>query len=300
VIERVLSSIRNSPVQEWKVVQNRRIWIKREDRSAFGLGTKIRRFQGFLELDPRIPVLLTGSLHSNFLSAFCLLFRIAGYRIHSLATAKNLNKLTANGILTQSMSHEFELIDLKVLKEKISAKQNDELHIIPPFGLSHLALRGMDSLWDEIDWSRYSHVVMDMGTGLGFLSGLDYLQKHSKKQISFVGILLGEKISSWMESIPLLSDKLKLKVHSQITHQLSENSSVAIIPPSILPGFGKQNKTLMDYIRNVYREFNLPLEPFYSAKSLYTLEQIILEFPKDSEILYIHQGGLLNWVDLFQ
>ncbi|MCC5816548.1 MAG: hypothetical protein JJT78_17485, partial [Leptospira sp.] len=171
MIERVLSSIRNSPVQEWKVVQNRRIWIKREDKSAFGLGTKIRRFQGFLELDPRIPVLLTGSLHSNFLSAFCLLFRIAGYRVHSLATARNRKNTTANGKLVQSMSHEFQLVDTQDLGEKISQKQQEGFQIIPPFGLSPLALPGMDTLWDELDWTRYTHIVMDMGTGLGYLSG---------------------------------------------------------------------------------------------------------------------------------
>ncbi|MCC5814991.1 MAG: hypothetical protein JJT78_09560, partial [Leptospira sp.] len=150
-----------------------------------------------------------------------------------------------------------------------------------------------------LDWTRYTHIVMDMGTGLGYLSGLDYLRRNPKEHIRFMGILLGEKISSWIESLPTLLYKLKLNAHSQILNQLSENSSVAIMPPSILPGFGKQNKTLMDYIQNVYQEYNLALEPFYSAKSLYTLDQKILQFPKDSEILYIHQGGLLNWVDLF-
>ncbi|EMP07835.1 hypothetical protein LEP1GSC124_3550 [Leptospira interrogans serovar Pyrogenes str. 200701872] len=87
--------------------------ILRDDRLAFGMGTKFRKFLGIhskLQVQNVKKVVLQGELHSNALAAFCFLFYNFGYQIRSIAYTRDPKRVTANSIFVKWNSHELEIV----------------------------------------------------------------------------------------------------------------------------------------------------------------------------------------------
>jgi 1-aminocyclopropane-1-carboxylate deaminase len=62
-------------------------------------------------------------------------------------------------------------------------------------------------------------------------------------------------------------------------------------------GYGKWNQQLLDFMRQMQQDYDLPLEPIYTAKLLYgVLDQLSKnEIPNGSKIVVLHSGGLQGW-----
>ena len=59
-------------------------------------------------------------------------------------------------------------------------------------------------------------------------------------------------------------------------------------------GYAKKSKVLDVYIQDFYQQHDVLLEPIYTAKLFYALDQLMLQgyFPSGSRIVGIHTGGL--------
>ncbi|MEM6300016.1 MAG: 1-aminocyclopropane-1-carboxylate deaminase/D-cysteine desulfhydrase, partial [Bacteroidota bacterium] len=59
-------------------------------------------------------------------------------------------------------------------------------------------------------------------------------------------------------------------------------------------GFAKRPKELLEFIESFEKDFNIKLDPIYTAKMLYGIFDLIDKerFPRGSKILAIHTGGL--------
>jgi 1-aminocyclopropane-1-carboxylate deaminase len=58
-------------------------------------------------------------------------------------------------------------------------------------------------------------------------------------------------------------------------------------------GYGKYSKELLVFIQQIYKEYQLPLDPVYTGKAFYGMMRA-LESPifDGKKILFIHTGGL--------
>lgn len=309
--------LKDSPLVLWKRKGDYEIWIKRDDISAFGLGTKIRRFTGFKSIPPTTPIIVSGSYHGNYLAAFSYLFASKGHTVISFARTSNPNLKTANSCLVEYFSDELwvgsgktfckreDLFNGSVRNYDFNKAKSEVNKLfpnsvwIPEYGFSKEGTIGLESLWEEIS-SRFSefNIFLDMGSGLTYLSALHYFYNRNSS-VKIYGVALGEKRNSWIDQWDSHLEKLGWEEGVDLP-SLSQIQD-SILEPSILPGFGRVNQALKQYTIDIYKKYEIPLEPIYSAKSILTLEEAIEKrsIPAGNYI-YVHQGGLLNWTSLYR
>ncbi|WP_225913574.1 1-aminocyclopropane-1-carboxylate deaminase [Leptospira yasudae] len=303
--------------------------VLRDDRLAFGIGTKFRKFLGIhsaLRLSNVRSVLIQGEFHSNALGAFAFLFRSFGYQVRSIAYARDPKRVSANSILTTRHSHSFELFSSRTewmqrilpLPEKTSAATLDSLCfansaldksvfckidpiqeevspypersesvLIPEYGLCRAAWEGLDSLWEKIPISEYDRIVLDIGSGSAYLSALRFF----KDRIPVYGVAIGLpkwKLLSWLEEKKKLLGLEWLRIADE-----------RILEPVGDVGFGVHYIQNIEYSKSFYQRTGIPLEPIYSARTLATVETKVRSGEWSGRTLYVHQGGLLNFLDPF-
>jgi D-cysteine desulfhydrase len=59
-------------------------------------------------------------------------------------------------------------------------------------------------------------------------------------------------------------------------------------------GYAKMNSELIDFMNNIYHQFQLPTDFVYTSKMLYAVFDMIKKdlFAKGSKLVCIHTGGL--------
>nr|PJZ92291.1 1-aminocyclopropane-1-carboxylate deaminase [Leptospira ellisii] len=265
--------------------------VLRDDRSAVGLGTKVRKFFGIhaaLQSQNVRSVLLQGEFHGNALAAFSFLFRVFGYTVRSIAYSRDLHRVTANSVLVRRHSHFLELSESRTeWKERISRLKTEECVLIPEYGLCRAALEGLDSLWERIPISRYDRFVIDVGSGLTYLSALRFFGN----RIPVYGVAIGlskSKLASWLREKKNALGLEFLRVDED-----------RILKPKPDVGFGAKNMKILEYSKCFYEMTRIPVEPIYSARTLFAIEARIRSGEWGGKTLYLHQGGLWNFLDQF-
>ncbi|EMN45193.1 hypothetical protein [Leptospira weilii] len=285
-------------------IQESELSVLKDDRLAFGMGTKFRKFLGIhfaLEKKNIRNVILQGELHSNALAAFSFLFYNFGYKVHTICYARDQNKTSANSIFVRRNSHclkkynsrsewkkkVFE-IESEIAEEFEIIKNTDENGVlIPEYGFCRGALDGLDSLWGQIPIERYDRLVIDLGSGTTWLSANRFFQN----RIPVIGVCIGlskKKMLVWLNEKKTFLD---LK-----TIEIDENQ---IIDSKIRVGFGSRNIEILEYCKSFYEKYKIPIEPIYSGKTLYEIEALIRSGQWNGRTLYLHQGGLWNFLDSF-
>lgn len=336
----------NLNIELWRECNGFEIYIQREDDSFLSLGSKMRRIQGFLNLDTKLPILIQGSLGSNFLTSFALALSLHGFSVFVLAKTYELSPHSLNFYLLKKYSKELYFGSNKVLeftKDQICKKYPD-IQVIPKYGFSREGEFGYESLWKQItcypivnqnenlivkkksetlnsesESSFFDTIVLDIGSGLSYLSAANYFQTLNTK---ILGVCIGESKTSWLRNLPERMIQLGWDEKQRSIIKIPKDH---LVNPVILPKFAETNDLLLDFIKDIYRDshYKLRLEPIYSAKTLFTLlyylndqslykykihkiiRNVDLQFKEkifqspQRKILYIHQGGLLSWYKLF-
>ncbi|AXR61608.1 hypothetical protein [Leptospira mayottensis] len=285
-------------------IQENELSILRDDRLAFGMGTKFRKFLGIhfaLEKENIRSVVLQGELHSNALAAFSFLFCNFGYQVRTICYARDQNKTSANSIFVRRNSHflkeynsrsewrkkVFE-IESEAVDEFEMIKNTDENEVlIPEYGFCRDALDGLDSLWEQIPIERYDRLVIDLGSGATWLSANRFFQ--SRTDVAGVSIGLPKaKIISWLKEKQTSLNLSRIPIEEQ-----------KILESKEIRGFGSVDSSILEFCNSFYLQFGIPVEPIYSGKSLYTIQNKMDCGELTGRTLYIHQGGLWNFLDSF-
>lgn len=129
-----------------------------------------------------------------------------------------------------------------------------------------------------IGWSDFDVVYVGVGTGstlAGILWGLE-----GKHQV--VGCLAVPERYGVAEQIKALLDEIPL---SLTNYQLK---------PAARKGFGQADPELLSFINEVEEITGLPLDPVYTGKTLFFLQQQVLagDIAEGTRIVLIHTGGL--------
>ncbi|URD71154.1 1-aminocyclopropane-1-carboxylate deaminase [Leptospira borgpetersenii] len=290
--------------------QENELSILRDDRLAFGMGTKFRKFLGIhfaLEKKDIRNVVLQGEFHSNALAAFAFLFCNFGYKVRTFCYARDRDKTSANSIFVRRNSHFLEkynsrsewenavkrmcvkragIADFFESETKVSDSDENEI-LIPEYGFCRSALDGLDSLWGQIPIERYDRLVVDLGSGATWLSANRFFQNRT----DVVGISIGlpkMKIISWLKEKQISLNLPQAPIEEQ-----------KILESKEIRGFGSVDSSILRFCNSFYLQFGVPIEPIYSGKSLYTIQNKMNRGELTGRILYIHQGGLWNFLDHF-
>lgn len=275
-------------------IQSSELFIKREDRIFFSQGTKVRKLLGiYRSLESKFRtgevrrVILQGNLHSNAILAGSLFFRFVEVPTKILGYSRDPELITPASIISKRFS-ELELYPTREEWRKIVEGTTKSLSprdiLIPEYLFTSYALEGLASLWEEIDPTQYDRIVLDVGSGLTWISAFLW------GKLPVTGICLGMpkgKFLPWMESnlSSLRLPNLDLPLESLID------------PKQKLEGdfsYGKKGNFWQERSKEYQKRFGIYFEPIYSAKSISIIESMMEEKELEGRILYVYQGGILQ------
>jgi len=267
-----------------------RLSVKREDLlHPFISGNKFRKLKyNILEAKKQNKkVLLTfGGAYSNHILATAFAGKKFGFKtvgvIRGDELAKNLDKtLKTNPTLQFAHKNgmEFKFVSRSDYRKKnefhfIEQLKNEygDFYLIPEGGTNLLAVKGCEEILITTD-KKYDYICVASGTG-GTISGIINSVGKNQTVLGFPA-LKGE----------FLDAEIQPYIH---------NNNYKWITDFHFGGFAKINNQLIRFINDFYKNYHIPLDPIYTAKMFYGIEQLIARnfFKKGSNILAIHTGGL--------
>jgi 1-aminocyclopropane-1-carboxylate deaminase len=148
--------------------------------------------------------------------------------------------------------------------------------IIPEGGYHFLGAKGAGLIMTYIQDS-ITHICCACGTAT-----------------TMAGLLTNKKDHQQIIGIPVLKGMTDIEERIQFLTGKKVNKQVHIESGYHFGGYAKKNSTLITFMNDVYSEFQLPTDFVYSAKMLYGIFDMINKnyFPKGSQIVCIHTGGL--------
>jgi len=283
----------DSIIQPYRVFKESEIIvdIKREDLLHDVVsGNKLRKLKYNLQearMQDFDTLLTYGGAYSNHIAATAAAGRICGFKTIGIIRGEELGidlpkTLASNGTLKNafklgmrfkfiSRSHyknKYNLDFLKTLKNEFG-----EFYSIPEGGTNQLAVKGTGEILTDNDKQNYDIICVAAGTG-GTAAGI--INSSSSNQKVFVfSALKGEFMK-----------------HEIL--KFTDRTNFTVINETNFGGYARSNDELIEFMNLRFRESGIPLDPIYTAKMMYGIEQLINTnvISRESRILAIHTGGL--------
>lgn len=232
-------------------------------------------------------ILTYGGAFSNHIAAVAK----AGndLKISTIGIIRGEDSSLANKTLIQARNNGMQLIfisrseyrnkyDKSFLEKIIPDYQN--YFILEEGGANAEGVKGCAEILDPAD-NTYNHIAVACGTGTT-AAGMLLAMKSGQKLIGFSILrdngFIEKEITNWLTS---------LKSHNslplwEINHDYD------------FGGYAKTNDELTLFCKNFYLKTQIEIEPLYTGKMFYGLEQLIAtgHFKPGSNILAIHSGGM--------
>lgn len=151
-------------------------------------------------------------------------------------------------------------------------KEFGSFYHLPEGGTNDLAIKGCEEILVDED-KNFTHICCAIGTG-GTIAGIINSSLSHQEIIGFPS-LKGDFISNEISNF-------------------AKQSNWKIISEYHFGGYGKITEELIRFINEFYANYKIPLDPIYTGKMMYGIDDLIKNdyFPKESKILAIHTGGL--------
>ena len=260
--------------------------IKREDYNGNTIsGNKLRKLKYNIIEAKRLginKIVTFGGAFSNHIHAVSYLslnygFEVVGIirgeeLIHKIDDNSTLSKARENGMKFHFVSREeYKRRNDKAYHDFLKQKIGD-FYLIPEGGTNDLAIRGCEEILEQADFN-YDYVCCPVGTG-GTISGIINASQKHQEIIGFSA---------------LKGDFLKEDISKFVT-----KNNWSINTDYHFGGYAKINAELITFINKFKTKYNIPLDPIYTGKMLYGINDLILKgyFKPNSKILAIHTGGL--------
>lgn len=265
--------------------------VKREDLLHDAVsGNKLRKlkYNVLQAQEKQQDTLLTyGGAYSNHIAATAAAGRICGFKTIGIIRGEELGidlpkTLAFNKTLKTAfeLGMRFKFISRSHYKNKynldfIKTLKNEfgEFYSIPEGGTNQLAVKGTGEILTDSDRQNYHIICVAAGTG-GTAAGI--INSSSSDQKVFVfSALKGD----------FMRDEI-LKYTNQ--------DNFTVIEDHKFGGYARSNEELIGFMNLRFRESGIPLDPIYTGKMMYGIEQLINTnvISRESRILAIHTGGL--------
>ncbi|MGB5983228.1 MAG: pyridoxal-phosphate dependent enzyme [Nonlabens sp.] len=265
--------------------------IKREDLLHSEVsGNKLRKLKYNLlkaQEQGHDTLLTYGGAYSNHIAATAAAAQIMGFKSIGVIRGEELGEkldktLSENQTLrtAHGKGMEFHFISRSDYRKKDEVTQIQKLHEkygkfyrIPEGGTNYLAVMGTEEILSTYDKSYYDIVAVAAGTG-GTAAGIINSAAGNQKVVVF-GALKGG----------FLKDGIK---------QFTGKNDFEFYDDEVFGGYAKSDDRLIDFMNARFRESLIPLEPIYTGKMMYRLQEMVEEgvIPRKTRILAVHTGGL--------
>jgi len=268
-----------------------RIDIKREDLLHPEVsGNKLRKLKYNLKdaVEQGCDQILTyGGAYSNHIAATGAAGKIMGLKTIGIIRGEELGldlEKTLAGNQTLRTAHKngmkFHFLSRTDYRNKMAASVQEQLNIkygqfynIPEGGTNELAVRGTEEILTSNDLKEYDIIAVAAGTG-GTAAGI------------INSVAGGQEV---MVFSALKGDFLINEIA-----EFTGNKRFKFYDDQVFGGYAKSDDRLIDFINVRFRESGIPLEPVYTGKMMYRLQEMVVEgvIPRKTRILAVHTGGL--------
>jgi 1-aminocyclopropane-1-carboxylate deaminase len=283
------SAISPLPNEEW-LKKGVTVLLKRDDLLFVPshpeiAGNKWRKMWGTFahyDRESKWPLITQGGMHSNHLVALAAAGHFLG--VKTVGIVRGENNIDLSPTLQKAVYYGMELHFIPRNEYKALASdflppflldKYPHFHFIPEGGSNEASSLGMGHLMNELNESFSQDelksgklkLAVPVGTG-GTIKGL---HSHNEHGIPLIGIyvLKGFSDNTLGQGIDLQYD-----FH--------------------LGGYAKYHEGLVAFMHDFYRRYHIVLDPIYSGKLLYALNELIKSdyFRPGTTLMAIHTGGL--------
>lgn len=234
-------------------------------------------------------ILTFGGAWSNHLLATACAGATYGFYTKAFIRGEEVN----NPVLTMCRLFGMELIfvDRDSYRDKIAlfntVNKNDDYYFVGEGGAGVEATQGCEEIITELE-KKYDHVFCAAGTGTtaaGLAKGI--LSLDSSCKLHVIPVLKGGDF--------ILDEMINLgaSIDNVILHTNYH-----------FGGYAKTKPELIEFVKDFVSHSGILIEPTYTGKAMFALHDLVKNdyFQKDSNILFLHTGGLtglLGMIDKF-
>ncbi|NUY81838.1 1-aminocyclopropane-1-carboxylate deaminase/D-cysteine desulfhydrase [Flavobacterium sp. MAH-1] len=263
-----------------------RLFVKREDLLHPTIsGNKFRKLKYNLEaakLQGKQTLLTFGGAFSNHIAAVAAAGKEYGFKTIGIIRGEELaSQIQNNPTLTFASQNgmrlefinrqDYRLKSEEAFLDTLESRFGD-VFVLPEGGTNTLAVKGCEEILDTQDF-EFDYICSAVGTG-GTLAGLVNASAQNQKVLGF--------------------SALKGDFDSENITRFSTKTNWEIIIDYHFGGYAKVDAALIGFINRFYDENKIQLDPVYTGKMLFGLEDMIAKgrFAPGTKILAIHTGGL--------
>lgn len=288
-----------------------RCYIKREDLLPFSFGgNKVRFAQYFLddmERQGKNAMIIYGNYHSNLcriLAAACKRKGIPCNMVHNTDDA-DPDQISANSHLIRKMDvKEFKCKKTQIADAVRQAWEDLQIRGYEPYyiygncfgeGNEWVPMQAYADAYQEIlDYEAQNEMHFDYiflasstnATQSGLLAG-HFLAQDERR---IVGILVSRKESRAKEVIA--ENLVSYFERMQLALPADYGSQIEVTDAYLEGGYGAESAAVADVIRRAYEEDGLVLDPVYTGKAFYGMQQYLKEKKiQNANVLFLHTGG---------
>lgn len=228
-------------------------------------------------------VITFGGAYSNHLAATAFACKEMNLKCMGIVRGERPDLLSPTLSFCKENGMQLEFISRESYKEKNERGFADELKnkygdhvLIPEGGFSIEGKDGAALINGFLCGKNYTFVCLPVGTATTFSGMIE--GKYDKSKILGFSVLKGFK--------DIEKRLLALNVTAQKKYSLVGDYHFG--------GYAKKTDELISFMNDFYKQHKIPLDFVYTGKMMFGINDLINKkyFPKDSQILCIHTGGL--------
>lgn len=251
-------------------------------------GNKLFKLHYFLEdaiQSSHKTILSFGGAYSNHLAATA--FACKTLKLKSIGIVRGERPLVLSSTLQQCIN---DGMQLKFISRQQFANKDESIFIkalqaeygvciiIPEGGYHPLGAKGAAHIFDLISNNNYSHICTALGTAT-----------------TLAGLLLAAKPGQVITGIPVI--KGMTDIHKRIKFLIGNKEmpqNLQLLDGYHFGGYARKKELLIQFMNTCWQQHQLPLDFVYTAKMFSAVTDSIKNdhFPKGSNILCVHTGGL--------
>jgi 1-aminocyclopropane-1-carboxylate deaminase len=223
-----------------------------------------------------------GGAYSNHIIATAAAGKLYGLRTSGIIRGEQPQKLSHTLLLAKEYGMQLIFTNREEYRNKKIPKEirgsSDNIYLINEGGYGRLGVKGAAEILDQCKKENFSHFACAVGTST-MMAGLVQASLPYQETIG-IAVLKG--------AAGLKQELFDLLLPGE------RNKKSQLVPDHHFGGYAKHTRELINFMDEFYKKTSIPTDFVYTGKLFYAILDMIRKnlFPKNSNILIVHSGGL--------
>ena len=221
-----------------------------------------------------------GGAYSNHIIALAYACHAEGLKSVGIIRGQKPREMSATLRSAENFGMQLIFVSREDFKHKNKLEQefDGDYYWINEGGYSTEGMMGASEILSVADTTNYSHIICSCGTGTMIAGLINAALPHQK----IIGINALKGHMGLENDIKNLLPKNKQQRNFNILNEYH------------FGGYAKHTTALIDWMKELWQQENLPTDIVYTSKLLYAVKDLCNQntFAKNSRLLIIHSGGL--------